>query len=823
MKKLILILALGIPLIGFAQFTGTDSLRNYNNRFIDNNASKAFTNLRLHNLLSGIIDFIDSAGGGSTLALGTDTIFSTQDSIVHYRRGGVFRQFIVRGNPGAGNIYEIPFSDGFGRFGRDSNFLFDKSQGANNTRLIVGPTVINDGGLSKINSTSDNMNAMSLSSFGTGLNTIIFRRALGTVATPLAITQDADLWNFSGRGYTGTVYTGSRAAIYARAAQNWTDSTNGTALYFAITEKDSSVMKPRMAVKDSGVVIYDQSNGAQLIIGHKEGRVAFTKESVGKYSFDDSVEVNQVISGNENTGSLKLTSSSGTGKGLILFGDNSAFDERFHWLGLGNPVPDYAIDVIDSQNTATTLHIYDRSYSANAAPRVLLTNNVDQNAQFYLGSSTNAFAPNVFLIHSIASGGLKLVTTAGGPLVFGNNASQNTGEIMRLVPGTRNVLINTMTDDGTNKLQVNGPTSINGKLTLNNVTAPSGAYTVLVHDADSSIQQLPVSSLSTPNFFNADLAQTADRSHTSNGHNVTWDSIKNLNVISRGLSFKGTRRYFQIFDNPQSSQELNDFAWISSVMRNSDESGDSTYQRLTFNHNSGLRLENVNNAFSVHSSLTLNSISAELQSNEITMGTLPIATTGLDTVLIVKDFNTVRNTNKIYKAAVTDLGVGSAHTWAQTSPTTVSNTATETTMLGTGQGSLTITPGEWTVGKTFTLRFNGVLNTDGTNPGTSQFRVKLGSTELCSTQPIFQGTGTTDRYFDLEVTFTCLTVSSTGTITAQGKYTDGNAAINPMTNGGFTASVDMTTDQTFDVTLEWSQAATGNSATSNVVLFKSEN
>lgn len=255
MKRYILTLLVGlIALSSSAQFTGTDSLRNFNNRFITNNASAAFTNLRLHNLLGGIIDYLDTAlaGGSGSVFLGIDTIYVTSDSIVHYKKNGVFRQFVVRGNPGAGSLAQIPFSNGFGRFNNDSNLTYDRSQGLDAGRLIVGPIPVNDGGLSKINATSDNMNAFSATSYGTGLNTMIFRRAEGTIGTPLVLTSGKDLWNFSGRGYTGTAFTQSRAAIYAQTTQDWTDSTNGTKILFATTDNDSSTMRTRMTIEANG-------------------------------------------------------------------------------------------------------------------------------------------------------------------------------------------------------------------------------------------------------------------------------------------------------------------------------------------------------------------------------------------------------------------------------------------------------------------------------------------------------------------------------------------------------------------------------------------
>lgn len=82
-----------------AQFTGTDSLRNYNNKYITNNAATAFTNLRLNTLLRGMIDWIDTAraGTGGGGALGVDTLWALNDSTIRYRKNGVFRNIILPG------------------------------------------------------------------------------------------------------------------------------------------------------------------------------------------------------------------------------------------------------------------------------------------------------------------------------------------------------------------------------------------------------------------------------------------------------------------------------------------------------------------------------------------------------------------------------------------------------------------------------------------------------------------------------------------------------------------------------------------------------
>lgn len=98
MKRLIIILLI---LFSFAeadaQFPGTDSLRNYNNIWITNNAARAFTNYRLHTLLAGMIDWIDSARAGVGGTIGVDSIGVLNDSTFRYRKNGVFQSIVIKG------------------------------------------------------------------------------------------------------------------------------------------------------------------------------------------------------------------------------------------------------------------------------------------------------------------------------------------------------------------------------------------------------------------------------------------------------------------------------------------------------------------------------------------------------------------------------------------------------------------------------------------------------------------------------------------------------------------------------------------------------
>lgn len=101
MKRLIVIIViLFASLVSKGQgYPNTDSLRTYNIKYITNNAATAFTNLRLHTLLRGIIDWIDTAraGTGGGGAIGIDTLYALNDSTIRYRKNGVFRNAILKG------------------------------------------------------------------------------------------------------------------------------------------------------------------------------------------------------------------------------------------------------------------------------------------------------------------------------------------------------------------------------------------------------------------------------------------------------------------------------------------------------------------------------------------------------------------------------------------------------------------------------------------------------------------------------------------------------------------------------------------------------
>lgn len=88
----------------YRSFPGTDSLRAYNNIWITNNSSLAFTNYRLHTLLEGMIDWIDSARLGLGGQPGVDSIAVVNDSTFRYRKNGTFHNVVIRGGVDQNNL-----------------------------------------------------------------------------------------------------------------------------------------------------------------------------------------------------------------------------------------------------------------------------------------------------------------------------------------------------------------------------------------------------------------------------------------------------------------------------------------------------------------------------------------------------------------------------------------------------------------------------------------------------------------------------------------------------------------------------------------------
>jgi hypothetical protein len=88
----------------------------------------------------------------------------------------------------------------------------------------------------------------------------IQRRAHSNSGEPAAIVQNDNIGLFSFRGYTGTTFTGSKAMIAVSAAQNWSDSANGTQMKFRVTPNGTTSMITALEIQNSGDVLIPAGN-----------------------------------------------------------------------------------------------------------------------------------------------------------------------------------------------------------------------------------------------------------------------------------------------------------------------------------------------------------------------------------------------------------------------------------------------------------------------------------------------------------------------------------------------------------------------------------
>jgi hypothetical protein len=150
---------------------------------------------------------------------------------------------------------------------------------------------------------------------------------------------------------------------------------------------------------------------------------------------------------------------------------------------------------------------------------------------------------------------------------------------------------------------------------------------------------------------------------------------------------------------------------------------------------------------------------------------------------------------------------------------TVTNTVTETSIVGSGVGALTVPANFFTVGDSYHGKIGGVISSQ--NGDTIEIRIKTAGVTLASTGVITLEVATTLGW-ELELDFTIATIGATGSI-----CTNGNFAYNRNTGSleGFVfqdvQAIDTTVSNTLDITVEWGQAKTQDQIYSaNFVLFK---
>jgi len=144
----------------------------------------------------------------------------------------------------------------------------------------------------------------------------------------------------------------------------------------------------------------------------------------------------------------------------------------------------------------------------------------------------------------------------------------------------------------------------------------------------------------------------------------------------------------------------------------------------------------------------------------------------------------------------------------QTTSVTVANSVVETSLL---TSTTTLPANFFSASKQIVLRLRG-YHSAVSNP-TIRIKVKLGSVVVLDTTAIVSG-NSTNEYFDIDGVICCRTTGATGTVMGQGFYLECGGGGNHFGMVNTSAvTIDTTTTQVFDITVQWGTASASNTIT----------
>lgn len=163
----------------------------------------------------------------------------------------------------------------------------------------------------------------------------------------------------------------------------------------------------------------------------------------------------------------------------------------------------------------------------------------------------------------------------------------------------------------------------------------------------------------------------------------------------------------------------------------------------------------------------------------------------------------------------TDDTVGTL--FVATASATVTNTTTETTLLGAGVGTKTIPANRVQAGTTLRLSLDGVLSSAAVTPGTLHIKAKFGSTVILDTSAQTIGSNESNQMWKLDGEITFRTNGASGTCIGQAGFENQATLLGAFTAWAMTntatTTIDTTADIVVDVTATWGTADAANSIT----------
>lgn len=143
----------------------------------------------------------------------------------------------------------------------------------------------------------------------------------------------------------------------------------------------------------------------------------------------------------------------------------------------------------------------------------------------------------------------------------------------------------------------------------------------------------------------------------------------------------------------------------------------------------------------------------------------------------------------------------------------VVNTTAETTIIGSGIGSITFPANTLFVGRTLRIQACGVIST-ALVPGTLRIRVKIGTNVILDTGAQTPASSLVDLLWKIDAVITVRTVGSVDTVIGQSSFEHQASALAALVSWAMTntaaINVALNAQQTLDVTAQWSSASADN-------------
>ncbi len=157
---------------------------------------------------------------------------------------------------------------------------------------------------------------------------VVYRAARGTANAPLPVQANDILGGLAVRGYAPSGFTGGKGQVMFRAAENWTDTANGTYLHFTTTPIGSTTFAERMRIDPDGRVLIgttDSRISARLWVVTSDSDETYRNGIKGETFVPGGYGVLGIASGSAGTGveasgpDYGVSAFSQTGKAIHAF------------------------------------------------------------------------------------------------------------------------------------------------------------------------------------------------------------------------------------------------------------------------------------------------------------------------------------------------------------------------------------------------------------------------------------------------------------------------------------------------------------------------